>query len=281
MPTIECPGDGFSRQGTPRSAVALSLVVLAAVSCSSPEEATQVNVPVVVDHTQVEPVTTDLDYEVEVSEAKIMAKDFTFALAGEIHSSTLLHRAYDWLVPTARAHPGHYQGGDITGEMPGRFLLDFLPGEETNLGQASLLVGSYHSANFVFTVASDEDVKEDDPLLGHSALLRGIATKDGKVVSFLALIDSPEDRQLTGIPFEYELEETSDVVLQIRLETVDELEGDTLFDGLDFLELDDDSDGEVEIVPGAESDGLLDAYNLLRRTLQTHDHFEIVAVPSK
>ena len=147
------------------------------------------------------------------------------------------------------------------------------------MGSASLLVGKYHSANFFFTRATDDQLGKGDALLGHTAVLRGTAERDSTKVSFLALIDSPEDRQLVGIPFEFDIEETSKVELHVQLETVDELEGDTLFDGLDFLELDDDSDGEVGIVPDAESDNLTEAYNLLRRTLQTHDHFEVVAVP--
>ena len=79
--------------------------------------------PVVVDAVQVERVTTDMDYEVEVTEARIAVKDFTFAIAGELHTASLLRETYEWLVPTALAHPGNYQGGDITGEMPGTFGL--------------------------------------------------------------------------------------------------------------------------------------------------------------
>lgn len=235
--------------------------------------------PIVVDGAQIKRVTTDLGYNVEVSEARIMGMDFTFAIAGELHTASLLRRSYEWLIPDALAHPGHYQGGDITGEMPGTFLLDWLPGKNVELGEASLIVGQYHSANFVFSRATDTDVEEDDPLLGHTALLRGTATKDDQSVSFSALIDSPKDRQLVGIPFESKLDKASDVVLHLRLKTMDSLEGDTLFDGLDFLDLDEDADGELEIVPESTSENLEDAYNLLRRTLQTHDHFEIKATP--
>jgi hypothetical protein len=235
-------------------------------------------VPVIVDAAQIEQVTTDLGYKVEVSEARIMGKDFTFAIAGELHAASLLQRSYDWLIPDALAHPGHYQGGDITGEMPGTFLLDWLPGKNVELGEASLIVGQYHSANFVFSRATGTDVDEEDPLLGHTALLRGTATKGGQSVSFSALIDSPKDRQLVGIPFEAKLDEASDVALHLLLKTVDTLEGDTLFDGLDFLDLDEDENGELEIVPDSKSENLEKAYNLLRRTLQTHDHFQIKAV---
>ena len=251
--------------------------VVGLVACQAPEEAVQVELPVVADASRLEPVTTDLGYEVELSEVRIMVKDFTFAIAGEAHTSSLLHRSYQWLVPDVWAHPGHYQGGDITGEFPGRFLLDWF--EDDELGRASLLVGHYTSANFFFVRANESDVaSEDDLILGHTALLRGTAIRDEQQIAFLALLDSPDDRQLVGVPFDFDLKENSEVALHVQLETVDTLEGDTLFDGLDFQALDDNSDGKVEISPAGETEALLDAYNLLRRTLQTHDHFEVTAV---
>ncbi len=235
-------------------------------------------VPVVVDALRLGRVMTDLGYEVEVTEARIAVRDLTFAIAGEEHTASLLQTTYEWLVPPVLAHPGHSQGGDITGEMPGSFLLDWLPGRDTSLGSATLLVGKYSNANFTFSRASEAQVSKDDSLLGHTAILRGSAKKDSRRVAFLALIDSPIDRELVGIPFEFDLKEASKVRLHLQLKTLDELEGDTLFDGLDFLALDDESDGELEIIPNAEPEELLEAYNLLRRALQTHDHFEVKAI---
>src|SRR5690606_25529179 len=248
------------------------------LACSGPKEPVRVDVPVAVDATVVSRLTTDLDYEVDLTEARIMVRDLTFSIAGELHTASLLRRSYEWLVPDALAHPGHYQGGDITGEMRGRFLLDWLPGEELELGEASLIVGQYRSANFIFSRAGEAELQENDPLRGHTALLRGTATKHEQTVSFLALIDSPKDRELVGIPFEFKLEETSNVVLHLQLKILSTLEGDTLFDGLNFLALDEDDDGEVEFTPENGSENLADAYNRLRRKLQTHDHFEIKGV---
>jgi hypothetical protein len=184
----------------------------------------------------------------------------------------------DFLVRPVHAHPGHYQGGDVTGELRGRFLVNWLPGGERELGSATLLVGSYKSANFIFALAGAEDgVAADDPLFGHTAVLRGRAMKGVSTVDFVAVIDSPEGRALVGAPFELEVKETSREELGIQLVTTDPLEGDSLLDGIDFSALDEDGDGQVSIDPSSSEATTVEAYNLLRRTFQTHDHFEVKA----
>ena len=255
------------------------LLLLCAAACSDPKESVVVELPVHVDASALETTETDLGYAVELSEARIMVKDLTFAMAGEAHTASLLRETYDWLIPTSFAHPGHFQGGDITGELRGRFLLDWLPGKSQDVGQATLLEGKYTNANFIFIRASDDDVGPDDELLSHTAILRGSADKGDRSIEFLALIDSPDDRPLTGVPFEFEVKASSPrAELHLFLELRDPLEGDSLFDGLDFLALDEDDDGQVSILPESDDATLSDAYNLLRRTLQTHDNYEVRAI---
>ena len=77
--------------------------------------------------------------------------------------------------------------------------------------------------------------------------------------------------QLVGAPFEATLDSDSDGQITFRLELIDPVEGDTLFDDVDFLSLDPDSDGLVRIAPGVSH--VEDAYNHVRRTFQTHDHW--------
>lgn len=266
----------------PRSITTLSSIVgalsVATLSCSDAEEPARVGLDLVVDRSALEVTHTDLGYEVGLDEARIMVRDFTFAMAGEAHTTSLLRRAYDWMVPPSYAHPGHFQGGDITGELHGRFLLDWLPGRNTELGSATLLVGKYTNANFTFERAGKDDVDAEDDLLGHTAILRGSATQADRTVDFTALIDSPADRALTGVPFEFHVEENSRPTLHLKLELRDPLEGDTLFDGIDFIALDADGDGEVSILPDSDDAAIDGAYNLLRRALQTHDNYEVRAI---
>ncbi len=257
--------------------LALSSSLFAA--CARPEEAPRVELPVVVDASGVTRVTTDLGYTVELVEARVMVRDLVFLVAGEAHANGPWRAISELLIPSAFAHPGHVQGGTVTGELRGRFLLDFLPGgDDAELGWATLLVGAYGSANFVFARAEASDgLAPDDPLLGHTALLRGHASKGGDTVAFTALIDSPEGRELTGAPFELEVTAASRERLGIRLLTEDALEGDTVFDGIDFAALDVDGDGALSIEPATEEPSVRDALNQLRRTFQTHDHFEVRA----
>lgn len=261
-----------------RWALVPGLFLPALPGCGGPEEAVRVELPVVVDPSGLSTVTTDLGYTVEVTEARLMVENVSFAIAGEAHTASLLQRIGDLIVPSAYAHPGHYQGGDVTGELRGRFVLDWLPGGRPPLGSASLLVGTYQSANFTFATArTDDGLAEGDGLVGHTAILRGRATKDAQVVTFTALIDSPADRALVGVPFEFELKETSTVQLNLRLDAQDPLEGDTLFDGLDFAALDADGDGQLTLDAAATEPVVVNAYNLLKRTLQTHDNYEVRA----
>lgn len=230
--------------------------------------------PLVTDGGGLSVVTNDLGFEIEVSEARLVVEDFEFTVAGEAHTS-LLRRLSDAVVPVAHAHPGHFQAGDVTGELRGHFVLRFAPGETREVGTATLLVGTYQSANVTLGHASSGDVAEDDPLLGHTAILSGSASKEDAVVDFEIGIDSPAGRQLVGIPFEAEITEAGQEALHLRLLPLDPLEMDTLFDGLDFAALDADADGQVRIAPGATDTALVGAYNTLRRALQTHDHFQI------
>jgi hypothetical protein len=174
------------------------------------------------------------------------------------------------LWPVAHAHPGHFQGGEIMGELLGKFVIDLYGDATQLLGQATLLTGTYESANFSLSRATPDDaLTAGDPLLGHTAELLGVARKDGRETSFVALIDSPEDRMITGVPSELRVAGTSTSGLRLRLLLRDLEEQDTLFDDIDFTTLDARGDGSVELREGVNTP----AYEQLRRTLQTHDHF--------
>ncbi len=246
------------------------------VACGAPREAPRVQLPVFVDPSGVVPVTTDLGYEVTLTEARIMVSDLQFTIAGETHVASF----YEWLsglvVPRARAHPGHFQAGEVTGELLGRFTTAFVPAPTQDLGLATLIVGSYESANFTFGSASvDDGLDPTDPLVGHTAILRGTATSAGVTTTFVARIDSPVGRQLVGAPFVFEAREDSRESLGLRLLLLDPVEGDTLFDGIDFAALDADQDGALALDPASADPAVSDAYDLLRRTFQTHDHFDV------
>lgn len=265
----------------------LGLVSLA-LACA-PSEAPRVDLAVVVDGSGLVAATTDLGWAIEFEQARLAIADLEFTTAGEVHEAREPSPGA-WLLglllPTAHAHPGHYQGGEIIGELPGEFVLDFIAGDGVEIGVATLIVGEYAAANFRFRRAAADELVELDPLIGHTAILAGTASKDGQVIAFSIAIDSPEDRELVGAPFEYTVEQDDDelVELGVRLLSIDPNEGDHLFDAIDFGVLDaadGAADGMVALVdpeldPSMPT-ALVDAYNQIRRDFQTHDLFEIQA----
>lgn len=239
--------------------------------CDLPLEAPRVTLPVELGaDTVATPFITDQGYTVTLVRTQIVASNVTFTIADETHSATLMHLMSHALIPSAHAHPGHGEGGEITGELLGTRVLDwFVP--ERPLGDATLIAGTYKSANFTFARASANTIGTNDALTGHTAVVSGIATRGASSVAFTFVIDSPEGRELTGIPFDATLEESAGGSLKLALEPIDPFEGDTILDGVDFEAVDADGDGFVLIQP--DDPETEDAYNIFRRTLQTHDHY--------
>ncbi len=253
---------------------------LCLLACGGPKEAPRIERSVRIDASAIETVETDLGYRVTLSEARVMVRDFEFTVSGELHEASLWRSVSEFLVPAAWAHPGHFENGTVTGALSGPHLLDWLPGGSVELGTGTFIVGSYEGANFTFARASLGDgLDASDPLLGHTAIFRGVAEKEGRSIEFSFTFDSPEERKLLGLPFEYELEEKTEAPIGIRFAPVDPLEKDTFFDGVDFAELDENGDGELTLGPDETETALVAAYNQLRRTFQTHDHYQVVLIP--
>jgi hypothetical protein len=241
--------------------------VLGPLACDFDSElAPRVELDVVVDGNRVQAVTTDLGYDVEPTRCRAVIADLQFTTSGEMHAS-LGAQLWNVLVPTAHAHPGHYAGGEVVGELPGRHVIDWRADGEV-IGVATMLEAHYEGANFAFARARVEDgVAVDDPIVGHTFDLAGTASKDGQTWTFEALVDQDDDREIVGAPLDLEIDASSEEELGLTLYTRDPFEGDTVFDGIDFEALDDDGDGHVVLAPAT------DAYNRLRRNLQIHDNY--------
>lgn len=281
------------RYGTTLLLVLLGVSELAACG---PSEAPRVELPVVIDGSVLEPATNDLGWTVELSEARVVIEDLRFTTAGEVHErgaqeetqlvSQLVSRAGSLLIPRAWAHPGHFQDGEIIGELAGRYVVDFASEDGRELGRATLITGDYAALAFGLGRGdADLGLALEDPLLGHSALLRGVASgeREGQPfeLEFEFSIDSPLDREITGIPFDALVDEGTQESIALRLYGVDPIEGDTLFAGIDFAALADfATQGEPLRIADpdiVEQDPLLDeTYYAVRRELQAHDLFEAV-----
>jgi hypothetical protein len=256
----------------------ITLVALSSAGCAGAEEATRLALPVVVDASGMTPVKTDLGYDVTLSEARLVIDDLEFTMAGEAHTASSWQRFRDLVIPSAHAHPGHYEGGDVTGELRGHFLIDLLAAGAATIGVAELITGVYQSVNFTFAKATAKDgLGPGDPLLGHTALFVGIATKGAEHVPFRISLDTPDSRQLVGAPFQVSVTRDSRWTLGFELVTIDPTEGDTLFDGVDFGVLPLGADGNMTLDASGSERAAVDAYDTLRGTFMTHDHFQVSA----
>lgn len=233
-------------------------------SCGDSEEAAQVTLEVVVDGTGLTLATNELGWTVEVEAFELAVQDMEFTVEGEAHTSAL-ERLERLLVAEAHAHPGHLAGGVVTGELPGLHRVDFTE-DGASLGRATLLTGRYSGGNFGFGRSEASGLPE---LVGHTAWIEGTATQGAVSIAFTALLDVDPSARLVGAPLELEVGPDTGVRLGLRVDLTDPIEGDTLFQKLDFGALDEDGDGVVAIRPGDA------AHNTLRRTLQDHDHYEI------
>lgn len=261
--------------------IAPLLLVVGLWACSEASEAPRVELPVQISSAGLVPVQNDLGYQVELTRVRVAIRDLGFSVAGELHAS-LWQRVSDALAPQAWAHPGHSAGGEVTGELPGNFIIDWLREDGRELGHATLLAGTYTSANFVFARASEAQLDPGDPLIGHTAIFEGIARRAGVEIPFAIFVDSPADRALIGAPltrpgriepgkFRAVIDADARGTLRLQMDVEDIIEHKILFDALDFDALPADEDGVVRIVPDVAA--VEQAYNVFRRKFQLVDHY--------
>jgi len=248
---------------------------LALTAACGSKEAVTVQRAVEVNGQGVQDSTNELGWTVHVTKLRLAFRDVELTVEGEMHETTaamMLRRASQLLIGTAHAHPGHYAGGAIDGELAGDFLVDFVADHGKVLGMATLITEVYDGGNLSFRKASAADgLAADDPLLGHTAQIAGIATRGATTITFTAVVDVDEGTRMVGAPFSLDLRDQRAATIGVEILTLDPFEKDTLFQKLDFAALDTDGDGALEIAPGS------DGANLLRRTIQEHDHYAFTA----
>ncbi len=280
---------GFARLRLIAAVLLASLALLSITACDDEaEESPRLTLDAVAAPLDASEVETDLGYTVKLTGATLNLRSVEFTVRGDLHtarldtrSSTRLNARLDTLFKSlslftpaiAHAHPGHAQLGDITGELPGDYTVTFGT-DETPIGTASLLAGTYTSANLKLFNPVDT---------GHGITLTASATgNDGTRYALTANIavvtDSTGNRDLVGIPFAHEIAPDATGTIAFHLLEKDPYEDDTLFDGVDFAKVSQPGATEnaprvVTPSPDAVGDALT-AYEALRRTLQLHDQYE-------
>jgi hypothetical protein len=245
-----------------RFIVCMSLLGLGA-GCTDSEEAARVDLPVTTASSAFAPATTNLGYVVSISEMQAAVSSIQFTIEGEMHQDIVTP-------PGTIAHPGHSGGGEVTGELPGDFVLAWNGQPHDPLGTGTLLVGDYQGANFTFRAATAGD--NVPALAGHAIHLAGTIAKDGTTKPFDLLIDVEADTAIVGALFDDVITEASTETLSIAFYPADPYENDTPFDDVDFFSLPTTAAGALEIRPGSET------HNLIRRVITTHDHYGVTAI---
>jgi len=214
---------------------------------------------------------------VRLTRAQLALRDLSFTVAGELHA-----RGGGWgLLGAAWAHPGHYEGGEVTGALVGRILLDLPADEGRALGEATLLSGAYTAVNFIFEPLDPDAPEGAAPAL----LLEGAAAREGREVRFEVSVTAPAGRVLVGAPFEASVTAASARAMEarLRIELSNPLAAGCLFDGLDFFALDAAWDGAEDGAarldassPRALTD---EPYLALRRALLSHSFYRVTWAP--
>jgi hypothetical protein len=239
------------------------LIALCAVGCGTTEEAATVRLPVTTSAAALPAATTDMGYQVQLERLRVAVTAIQFTIEGEAHAAAP--------PPGAVLHPGHAAGGEVTGELPGDFILTWEGRAQPALGEGTLIVGDYFGANFVFRDADARDnLPAGDPLAGRAFHLTGTIAKAGTTRPFDAVLAIEPGARVVGAVFQASITEASTAPLAIEFFATDPNEQDTVFDGVDFFTLPMTPAGGLEIRPGDA------AHNIIRRTIQTHDHYGVL-----
>jgi hypothetical protein len=241
--------------------------VAAATGCADAEPATSWQLPL---HTAAPSLTVQSDDGaiLTFTGARVAVRDFTFETGGELHTTSPLWRV---IVPEANAHPGHFNQGTITGELAGRFVVNFADPAETGLS-ATLQSGDYVAASFFFDQFAADEAPDHAGACIH--LTGDVTTAANTTHAVDITIVCPDDRQMQSAPFDARIRSGRGSIA-LSLELLDPFEGDTAFDGIDWTELATLADPGTAIrLHESSPDGpLQDAYLTVRRNLLSHDHY--------
>ncbi len=243
------------------------------------QEAERIELPTVIDGADATLAVTDRGYEVELTQARFAVRDLQFTTQGEQSTASgggRLSAVFGFelgesLLRSAHAHPGHLEGGEVIGELPGRHVFDWIGDDGVRLGQGTFLTAQYDSVNFEFIRAGEDDVAADDPLFGHSVRLEGVARRDDEAWPFIATIDQDEGRAMIGGPFQARVRIESEGPVQISMRLFDPVEGGTVFDGVDFAAL--GGPGDVLDIAAVGSGPINTTHNRIRNALQRHPFY--------
>ncbi len=125
-------------------------------------------------------------WEVTLEEACLAAGPIYFHAQPAL--ARLPERLWDFVVPSAHAHPGvdHFDGGEVRGEWPEQLAVDLL-GPSAALGTREGIAGDIRSVSL--GVHPPRAGTSTACLRGHQAYVVGVATRDGTSIPFEGGLD--------------------------------------------------------------------------------------------
>ena len=237
-----------------RGAILGLVLVTVMLSCGGEtEEASRHEVPIFIDGTGIDRFETDRGYEVDIDVVKLGIERVEFTVGGEEHA-----RSQEWrqwlqrgLLPVAVAHPNHASGGEVAGEFVGPVVAQFRSGELEEIGTAIFLEGDYAGYNVTFM---GEDGSTADAELLEPGLLgriRGEVAKDGEEIGFVVEAAHFSSADVIGGGFAGSINDGQTTGVALEFLTVAPGLGTTIFDGVQFSQLEADEEGTVWIEDGS------------------------------
>ena len=206
----------------------------------------------------------DFGWKVELSSAMVAFSHLYYVTGEPVGASSWFSRVF---IPSAHAHPGHYNAGDILGEMPDTARIDLLA-RTTHLGSNEGVTGEARSAVVAFGTleGSSTDTDLDGGTAQPVLFVEGRATMDEQRLRFRASADvadllNPESDlpEIAGCPFAGALDGDGTVVCRV--------EPAVWLDQVDFSTLDAPPDAASRDEPASAQ-----VVNLARGT-QAHNAF--------
>ena len=181
-----------------------------------------------------------------------------------------MRRAYDWLVPSAHAHPGvdHFDGGEVRGEWLEQIAVDLASTGRIDLGTREGIAGEARSVTLGIHPPQPGALGAPECLRGHQAYVVGVAARDGTAVRFEGGLDIEE------VGTKRRLQVSAAIVLDERRRVLVRVDPRPWLEHVKFEELAlAPGTNRAQIVPGSQASV---AWEL---GIQTADAFAVENVP--
>ncbi len=129
-------------------------------------------------------------WSVELSTAKLAVASLHYFDGAPVVEARL-DRIRALLLPSAHAHPGHYQEGTAIGQMLVPATVDLLAGS-VQLADGDGVTGTLRSARLTLGAGTGD-------LAGRVAIVEGTASKDGTPAVHFRLVATPDELQKTAV----------------------------------------------------------------------------------